>query len=67
MIEPQTGQFQMIDWKHVPTALAEGKIVMNGTEAEVRKVSNAIKAGNRELDKRSARRKAQKEARKRNR
>ena len=67
MIEPQTGQFTMIDWKYVPTALDDGMIVMQGTEDEVRKVSNAIKLGNREADKRAQRRKAQRDARKRNR
>lgn len=67
MIEPQTGQYLMIDPSYVPTALADGALVMHGTEAEVRAVAARVRLGAREQANRAARRKQQRASRRRNR
>ena len=67
MIHPTTGDFAMIESTYVPQALADGMLVMQGTEDEVSRAANAVRLGVLEQRNRAARRKMQRESRRRNR
>lgn len=68
-VNTQTGEVRMIsrdDLLDNPTALAKDEVLVQGTDEDIERLSRGIKALNAE-EKRRAKRKAQRAARKRNR
>jgi hypothetical protein len=72
MMDTTTGEFRFIDESEFRRYMSgepapPNQMLMHGTEEQMLQVSRAVKVGNRELANRQARRKAQRQARKRNR
>lgn len=71
-MDTTTGEYRFIDESEFRRFMAgeptpPNQVVVHATEEQMRTMSRAVKVGNVELAKRQARRKAQKQARKRNR
>lgn len=72
MMDPFTGDARMLDALTFEDALVEakafpGQVLVHGTEDQIQAMSARVRIGNQEMANRKARRKAQKDARRRNR
>lgn len=67
---PTTGEFRLLDtdvFADAQSMLEPGEVLVQGTAAELDEMTKRIRLGQRELQNRAARRKQQKQSRRRNR